>query len=141
METTSTEERESLAGLLRAWSGQPFAERGGLWRTGRAPLPALSASRSSGHLVTTAAERGGTARFVQRAADPSPEPEIAAEPATSDGETSAVLGSCCIDYTCPSPDFSTTGCKTGSGPRIREAYDACNAACSVQCASSGLYCE
>ncbi|MDX2943697.1 hypothetical protein [Streptomyces caniscabiei] len=77
METTSAEERDSLAGLLRTWSGQPFAERGGRWRTGRAPLPALSASRSAGHLITTAAERGGTARFVQRAADPAPSPEPA----------------------------------------------------------------
>jgi hypothetical protein len=53
----------------------------------------------------------------------------------------SVAGGCCIDFTCPSPDFTTTGCKTGAGPRIREASDACNASCPTQCASSGLYCE
>ncbi|MEH0528236.1 hypothetical protein QBA75_13920 [Streptomyces stelliscabiei] len=74
VETTSAEEREALAALLRTWSGQPFAERGGRWRTGRAPLPALHASRSAGNLITSAGERGGTARFVQRAADPAPPP-------------------------------------------------------------------
>ncbi|MBP5862851.1 hypothetical protein F3K20_20725 [Streptomyces scabiei] len=74
VETTSAEERTSLAALLRTWSGQPFAERGGSWRTGRAPLPALSASRSAGDPITSAGERGGTARFVQRAAAPAPSP-------------------------------------------------------------------
>jgi hypothetical protein len=70
-----------------------------------------------------------------------PSPEATAKPATSDSDTSSGVGLCCIEYTCPSPDFSTEGCKSGSGPSIREAYDACNNACNVQCASSGLYCE
>ncbi|WEH17026.1 hypothetical protein [Streptomyces sp. VNUA24] len=74
VETTSAEERTALAALLGTWSGQPFAERGGSWRTGRAPLPALAASRSAGDLVTSAGERGGTARFVRRAAAPAPAP-------------------------------------------------------------------
>ena len=62
------------------------------------------------------------------------------EPAPESSVEQAVT-TCCIDYTCPDPDFSTTGCKTGAGPTIRQAYDACNAACDVQCQSSGLYCE
>jgi hypothetical protein len=48
---------------------------------------------------------------------------------------------CCIDYFCPDPDYMTTGCKTGAGPTIREAYLECNAACDVQCQPSGLYCQ
>ncbi|MDX2915185.1 hypothetical protein [Streptomyces griseiscabiei] len=83
VDTTSAEERAALAALLRTWSGGPFAERGGRWRTGRAPLAALTASRATGHLVTASGERGGTARFVQRATDPAP------SPGTADGETAS----------------------------------------------------
>jgi hypothetical protein len=72
---------------------------------------------------------------------PDPAPETAVEPAPGDEAAGSLVGSCCIDYTCPSPDFETTGCKTGSGPSIREAYEACNAVCPVPCASSGLYCD
>lgn len=64
--------------------------------------------------------------------EPAPPPESTVE---------QLVTTCCIDYSCPDPDFSTTGCRTGAGPTIREAYDACNAACDVQCQSSGLYCE
>ncbi|HWO24194.1 MAG TPA: hypothetical protein VNO30_35870, partial [Kofleriaceae bacterium] len=60
---------------------------------------------------------------------------------TADVPAPSTLSICCIDYTCPSPDFTTTGCKTGAGPSIREAFDACNDFCSATCASSGLYCE
>jgi hypothetical protein len=74
------------------------------------------------------------------ASEPAPQSEPAAEPTPSDGEAS-LAGGCCIDYTCPSPDFITTGCKVGAGPTIREAYEECNAACPVTCASSGLYCD
>lgn len=73
VETTDGGERAALAALLRTWSGQPFAERGGRWRTGRAPYGSLDACRSAGGALVTGAERGGTARFLQRAADPAPE--------------------------------------------------------------------
>ncbi|GGQ02301.1 hypothetical protein [Streptomyces roseolilacinus] len=71
--TTTDGERAALAALLRTWSGQPFAERGGRWRTGRAPYEGLDACRAAGSVLVTGAERGGTARFLQRAADPVPD--------------------------------------------------------------------
>ncbi|MFM9699096.1 hypothetical protein [Streptomyces europaeiscabiei] len=72
VDTTSDEERTALAALLRTWSAQPFAERGGRWRTGRAPVAALAASRAAGQVIASVGERGGTARFVQRADDQAP---------------------------------------------------------------------
>ncbi|MFD9455066.1 hypothetical protein ACFWBC_18520 [Streptomyces sp. NPDC059985] len=73
VDTTPTEEREALAALLDTWSGQPFAEAGGAWRTGRADPAALAAHRAAGHTLASGAVRDGTARFLQRAADPAPE--------------------------------------------------------------------
>ncbi|GAA4894268.1 hypothetical protein ACFPM3_07630 [Streptomyces coeruleoprunus] len=70
--TTPAEERAALAALLEIWSGQPFAERGGRWRTGRAPGAELAACRAAGRALADGAERGGTARFLQRAEDPEP---------------------------------------------------------------------
>ena len=85
-------------------------------------------------------------RETAREADPESPQETAAEhqPASDEllreaPETSS-FGACCIDYTCPSPDFDTTGCKVGAGPSIREAFETCAAYCSVSCTSSGLYC-
>jgi hypothetical protein len=65
--------------------------------------------------------------------EPAPPPE--------ESEVEQSISACCIDYTCPDPDYITTGCRTGAGPTIRQAYDECNAACPVQCQSSGLYCQ
>ncbi|MFD3871505.1 hypothetical protein [Streptomyces sp. NPDC058623] len=73
VDTTPAEEREALAALLATWSGQPFAETGGAWRTGRAAPAALAAHRAAGHTLASGAVRNGTARFLQRAADPTPE--------------------------------------------------------------------
>ncbi|MBD0741064.1 hypothetical protein [Streptomyces sp. CBMA152] len=85
VETTSTEERAALSALLETWSGQPFAEPGGVWRTGRAPDGELAACRSAGETVASGATRGGLARFLQRAADPAPA-------AAEECETSTVAG-------------------------------------------------
>ncbi|MCX5379506.1 hypothetical protein [Streptomyces sp. NBC_00091] len=71
--TTPDEERTALAALLETWSGQPFAEAGGSWRTGRAREDALAACRAAGHTLASGAVRDGLARFLQRAADPAPE--------------------------------------------------------------------
>ncbi|MFF3018006.1 hypothetical protein [Streptomyces sp. NPDC057939] len=70
---TPAGEREALAALLETWSGQPFAEAGGTWRTGRAAPAALAAHRAAGHTLASGAVRNGTARFLQRACDPAPE--------------------------------------------------------------------
>ncbi|MGW0394615.1 hypothetical protein ACWDYJ_27750 [Streptomyces sp. NPDC003042] len=72
VETTPTEDRAALAALLETWSGQPFAERAGAWRTGRAPEAELERCRTAGGLVASGVERRGLARFVQPAADPAP---------------------------------------------------------------------
>ncbi|KUH40531.1 MULTISPECIES: hypothetical protein [Streptomyces] len=70
--TTPEAERRALAALLQVWSRQPFAERGGRWRTGRAPTEAVAACRAAGGVPASGAERGGTARFLQREDDPAP---------------------------------------------------------------------
>ncbi|WP_405680484.1 hypothetical protein OG239_07955 [Streptomyces sp. NBC_00868] len=72
VETTDEEERAALAALLETWSGQPFAERGGQWRTGRAPEEELEQCRAAGQFVASGPARGGVAPFVQPAADPAP---------------------------------------------------------------------
>lgn len=66
--------------------------------------------------------------------EPAPETE-------SSVEQQSATSVCCIDYYCPDPDFETTGCRTGAGPSINEAYHACNDVCDVQCQPSGLYCQ
>ncbi|MEU8433711.1 hypothetical protein AB0F18_12445 [Streptomyces sp. NPDC029216] len=71
--STPDAEREALAALLETWSGQPFAEKGGTWRTGRATEEALAACRAAGHTLASGPVRGGSAWFLQRAADPAPE--------------------------------------------------------------------
>lgn len=71
--TTPEEQRTALAALLDTWSGQPFAEAGGTWRTGRAGGEALAAHRAAGHTLASGAVRHGRAWFLQRAADPAPE--------------------------------------------------------------------
>ncbi|MFF4644878.1 hypothetical protein [Streptomyces sp. NPDC001389] len=71
--TTPAHEREALAALLETWSGQPFAEPGSAWRTGRATEEALSARRAAGTTLASGPVRSGTAWFLQRAADPAPE--------------------------------------------------------------------
>ncbi|WP_167739545.1 hypothetical protein [Streptomyces subrutilus] len=86
--TTAEAERGALAALLETWSGQPYAEPGGRWRTGRAPEAALARCRAAGRPVASGPERGGLARFVQSAADPSPE----AAPASGDGEGTGEAG-------------------------------------------------
>ncbi|MFD9405837.1 hypothetical protein ACFWBN_02270 [Streptomyces sp. NPDC059989] len=56
VETTAEEERAALAALLETWSGQPFAERGGRWRTDAAaeqggpakPVPAATGTDPAG---------------------------------------------------------------------------------------------
>ncbi|GAA3105438.1 hypothetical protein ACFQ0X_16625 [Streptomyces rectiviolaceus] len=82
---TPDTERAALTELLHTWSGQPFAEPGSSWRTGRATESALAASRAAGHPVaaTTAAapaDRGRVTapadpelRFIQPGAAPAPE--------------------------------------------------------------------
>ncbi|MFF5706407.1 hypothetical protein ACFY7H_28570 [Streptomyces sp. NPDC012794] len=70
--TTPDEERTALAALLETWSGQPFAEAGGTWRTGRAGEAALAALRAAGQTLASGAARDGLAPFLQRAADPAP---------------------------------------------------------------------
>ncbi|MER5930867.1 hypothetical protein [Streptomyces sp. NPDC002054] len=69
---TPAEERAALAALLETWSTQPFAEPGRAWRTGRAPERQLAACRTAGGTVAAAPERGGLARFLQPAGDPTP---------------------------------------------------------------------
>ncbi|MEU9720252.1 hypothetical protein [Streptomyces sp. NPDC047976] len=71
--TTPDEERTALAALLDTWSGQPFAEAGGSWRTGLAGEEALAALRAAGHTLASGAVRRGRAWFLQRASDPAPE--------------------------------------------------------------------
>ncbi|MEV7543256.1 hypothetical protein [Streptomyces sp. NPDC089915] len=71
--TTPDEQRTALAALLDTWSGQPFAEAGGTWRTGRAGEDALAALRGAGHALVRGPLRDGRAPFLQRAADPAPE--------------------------------------------------------------------
>ncbi|MFJ3882682.1 hypothetical protein ACIPW5_35200 [Streptomyces sp. NPDC090077] len=71
--TTPDEERTALAALLETWSGQPFAEAGGTWRTGRAGERQLAALRAAGYALVPGAVRDGRAPFLQRAEDPAPE--------------------------------------------------------------------
>ncbi|MET9606813.1 hypothetical protein ABZZ17_17315 [Streptomyces sp. NPDC006512] len=71
--TTPDGEREALAALLETWSGQPFAEAGRTWRTGRAGAGALAAHRAAGHVLASGTVREGLAWFLQPAADPAPE--------------------------------------------------------------------
>ncbi|CAL9312867.1 hypothetical protein [Streptomyces sp. SudanB25_2051] len=73
VETTPGEERDALAALLRVWSGQPFAERGSRWRTGRAPYAGVEARRAAGGLLATGAGQDGAVRFLQSAAEPAPD--------------------------------------------------------------------
>ncbi|EFL14017.1 predicted protein [Streptomyces sp. C] len=82
--TTPDGERTALAALLDTWSGQPFAEAGGTWRTGRAGEEALAARRAAGHtlasggrprrpgLVPPAAGRRPRPRGRRRTAGPPP---------------------------------------------------------------------
>jgi hypothetical protein len=69
---------------------------------------------------------------------PESDPEEA-EPVTESTIESA-LEVCCTDFTCVPTGFETSGCKGGI-PSIAQAYQACNAACAVSCASSGMYCQ
>ncbi|WP_432154942.1 hypothetical protein [Streptomyces tricolor] len=79
VETTSEAERTALNALLRTWSRQPFAEPGGTWRTGRAPLeePAAVPDTAAGPA------RGGLRRFVQ--------PATAAAPARTEEEQTVTV--------------------------------------------------
>jgi hypothetical protein len=72
--------------------------------------------------------------------DRGPASEAAVETVVSE-DASELAGGCCIDYYCGSLDVWWTGCKLGAGPSIREALDACNAACPELCASGGMYCD
>ncbi|MFD4246232.1 hypothetical protein ACFWP3_32265 [Streptomyces sp. NPDC058525] len=72
VDTTAEAERAALAALLETWSGQPYAEHGSRWRTGRAPEAELAHCRAAGGRVASGPERSGLARFVQPAADPAP---------------------------------------------------------------------
>ncbi len=89
VDTTAEAERAALAALLETWSGQPYAEPGSRWRTGRTPEPELARCRAAGRPVASGPERGGLARFVQAAADPAPGADPAAGvgpgPGTEDG--------------------------------------------------------
>ncbi|MFE1789048.1 hypothetical protein ACFW7J_11755 [Streptomyces sp. NPDC059525] len=89
--TTPDGEREALAALLETWSGQPFAEPGSAWRTGRATEGSLAARRAAGHTLSSGPVRGGTAWFLQRAADPAPEGAEDCEVRTVDADDSVRL--------------------------------------------------
>ncbi|WP_371679508.1 hypothetical protein [Streptomyces sp. NBC_01276] len=89
--TTPAGERAALAALLETWSGQPFAEPGGTWRTGRAAPEALAAVRSAGHPLSSAAADGGGEWFLQRAADPAPDGAEDCETPTVDADDTARL--------------------------------------------------
>ncbi|MFJ3306568.1 hypothetical protein ACIPSA_26285 [Streptomyces sp. NPDC086549] len=82
--TTPDDERAALSALLTTWSAQPFADSGTTWRTGRAPVPELAACRAEGRTVASGPERGGLARFVQRAAGPAPAEAAECETVTGD---------------------------------------------------------
>lgn len=73
VECTPDAERQALAALLAVWRTQPFAEQGGVWRTGRGPESALDAVRAAGGTLASGPARGGLARYLQRADDPAPE--------------------------------------------------------------------
>lgn len=70
--TTPEGERTALTALLETWSGQPFAEPGGAWRTGRAAPAALAAVRAAGHALASGTADAGRVWFLQRAQDPAP---------------------------------------------------------------------
>lgn len=91
VETTPEGEREALAALLAVWRTQPFAEPGGVWRTGRAPEEELARSRAAGLLLAGGPARGGTARFLQRAGDPAPARTEEDETVTLTGDDSVRL--------------------------------------------------
>ncbi|MFF0449626.1 hypothetical protein ACFYT4_24975 [Streptomyces sp. NPDC004609] len=69
---TSEEQRQALTALLDVWSGQPFAEAGSAWRTGRAREPQIAELRAAGITVASGPVHNGLAPFLQRAADPAP---------------------------------------------------------------------
>ena len=66
---------------------------------------------------------------------PSSDPDNSSEVSESQipGSITEGVGSlCCIDYTCPTDGFETTGCKSGSsGPG--PAFRACQAHCGRIC--------
>ncbi|MFE3765627.1 hypothetical protein ACFXPI_28145 [Streptomyces sp. NPDC059104] len=89
--TTPDAERAALTALLETWSGQPFAEPGSTWRTGRAATEALAAVRSAGHPLSSAAADGGGHWFLQRAADPEPDGAEDRETPTVDADDTTRL--------------------------------------------------
>ncbi|MEU4950389.1 hypothetical protein [Streptomyces lavendulae] len=89
--TTPDADRAALAALLETWSGQPFAEPGSTWRTGRAAPEALAAVRSAGHPLASTAADGGGEWFLQRAADPEPDGAEDRETLTVDTDDTARL--------------------------------------------------
>lgn len=92
-------------------------------------------------LLWSALSLMGLAACVE-ARESAPTPAPTEEPEAVEAEPEAELvGNCCIDYTCAANGYSTTGCKTGSGPSIREAFEECRDACPGGCTSSGLYCQ
>lgn len=92
VDTTSEAERAALAALLDTWSGQPYAERGSRWRTGRAPERELERCRASGRPVASGPQHGGLARFVQPAADSAPEAEPGTDAADGEGFATVTIG-------------------------------------------------
>ncbi|MEU8463267.1 hypothetical protein [Streptomyces sp. NPDC029003] len=88
--TTPDGERAALVALLDTWSGQPFAEPGSAWRTGRAAPEALAAVRAAGHPIASGAGPG-RAWFLQRAADPAPVGAEDCESLTIDADDAARL--------------------------------------------------
>jgi hypothetical protein len=66
-----------------------------------------------------------------------PEPE--ADP-PAESTTESALEVCCIDYTCAPTGFETSGCVHGI-PNPTQARQQCNAACSVACTTTGVYCN
>ncbi|MFJ3925339.1 hypothetical protein [Streptomyces sp. NPDC090022] len=70
---TDAADRAALEALLAVWSGQPFAEAGRTWRTGRVGPDRPVAGPAGGAVVATGRHRAPVRRFVQRAEEPVPE--------------------------------------------------------------------
>ncbi|MFG3510463.1 hypothetical protein ACGF5F_33765 [Streptomyces sp. NPDC047821] len=74
--------RAALKALLETWADQPFAERGGSWRTGRAPRASFE-DDSLRAAVSGPPNWAGTVRFVQPADAPAPAGTITPDEVTN----------------------------------------------------------
>jgi hypothetical protein len=104
-----------------------------LWIASAMILTALGGCVDTQEEEATEPQSAQTAPDPESAADLTPDAPGAPQPSIGGGL-------CCIDYSCPGTDIEFTGCKSGSSS-IGAAYRACDAACSVSCKSSGLYCD